>query len=96
MVSVVHRVKMAEDETSSVNLPSEHLDGSASQHEPAQGLLNRLFRRRASGKAESEESESVNNRSYRSKATLGILSDKETDEVPGTFYTPAWANVEHF
>ncbi|GFF54347.1 endochitinase [Aspergillus lentulus] len=84
VVSVAHRVKMAEDETSSVNLPSEHLDGSASQHEPVQGLLNRLFRRRGSGKAESEESESVNNRSYRSKATLGILSDKETDEVPGT------------
>ncbi|PKX91728.1 putative MFS transporter [Aspergillus novofumigatus IBT 16806] len=68
---------MAENETSSVNPPSEH-------REPAQGLMNRFFRRRGSGKAESEESESVNDRSYRSKATLGILSDKETDEVPGT------------
>ncbi|KAG2006479.1 hypothetical protein GB937_008627 [Aspergillus fischeri] len=84
VVSIVHRVKMAEDETSSVNLPSERLDGAASQREPAQGLMNRFFRRRGSGKAESEESESVNSRSYRSKATLGILSDKETDEVPGT------------
>jgi hypothetical protein len=78
VVSIIHRVKMAEDETSSVNLPSEH-------REPAQGLMDRFFRGRGSGKAESEESESVNNRSYRSKATLGILSDKETDEVPGTF-----------
>lgn len=84
MVSIVHRVKMAEDETSSVNHPGKHLDASASQREPAQGLMNRFFRRRGPGKAESEDSESVNNRSYRSKATLGILSDKETDEVPGT------------
>lgn len=93
MVSIVHRVKMAEDETSSVNVPREHLDDSASQRAPAQGLWNRFFRRRDSGKSESEESESVNNPSYRPKATLGILSDKETDEVPGTFYTRICANV---
>ncbi|GFF51664.1 uncharacterized MFS-type transporter C1271.10c [Aspergillus udagawae] len=78
VVSIIHRVKMAEDETSSVNLPSEH------QREPAQDLWNRFFRRRESGKPESEKSESVNNASHRPKATLGILSDKETDEVPGT------------
>jgi hypothetical protein len=79
-------VKMAEDGTSSVNLPSEH------QREPAQGLWNRVFRRRESGKPKSE-SESINNPSHRPKATLGILSDKETDEVPGTFYARICANV---
>ncbi|KAF7181335.1 hypothetical protein CNMCM7691_000553 [Aspergillus felis] len=84
VVSIVHRMKMAEDATSPVNLPSEHPDGAASQREPAQGSWNRFFRRREPGKTESEDSGSVNNPSYRSKATLGILSDKETDEVPGT------------
>jgi hypothetical protein len=87
VVSIIHRVKMAEDETSSVNLPSEY------QREPAQDLWNRFFRLRESGKPESEKSESVNNPSHRPKATLGILSDKETDEVPGTFHARICANV---
>jgi hypothetical protein len=30
-----------------------------------------------------EETESNDDQTYRAKATLGILSDKQTDEVPG-------------
>lgn len=33
--------------------------------------------------------EAENNDSYRPKATLGILSDKETDEVPGEWLNQA-------
>ncbi|KAJ5970602.1 Major facilitator superfamily domain general substrate transporter [Penicillium vulpinum] len=39
----------------------------------------RIFRRKTR-----EEPESSEDQTYRAKSTLGILSDKETDEVPGT------------
>ncbi|KAJ5520059.1 Major facilitator superfamily domain general substrate transporter [Penicillium fimorum] len=40
--------------------------------------------RRVFGGKTNEEPESSENQTYRAKSTLGILSDKETDEVPGT------------
>ncbi|CAP85582.1 Pc20g02530 [Penicillium rubens Wisconsin 54-1255] len=49
------------------------------QSQPTASRWRRVF----GGKAK-EDPESGEGQTYRSKSTLGILSDKETDEVPGT------------
>ncbi|KAJ5473029.1 hypothetical protein N7530_007030 [Penicillium desertorum] len=49
------------------------------QSQPTASRWRRVF----GGKAK-EDPESSEGQTYRSKSTLGILSDKETDEVPGT------------
>ena len=46
--------------------------------QPAASRWRRVF----GGKVK-EEPESSENPTYRAKSTLGILSDRETDEVPG-------------
>lgn len=48
------------------------------QVQPTASRWRRVF----GGKAK-EDPESGEDQTYRSKSTLGILSDKETDEVPG-------------
>ncbi|KAJ5372664.1 Major facilitator superfamily domain general substrate transporter [Penicillium concentricum] len=47
--------------------------------QPAASRWRRVF-----GRKTEEEPESSEDQTYRAKSTLGILSDKETDEVPGT------------
>ncbi|CAI7578535.1 unnamed protein product [Penicillium glandicola] len=47
--------------------------------QPAASRWRRIF-----GGKTREDLESTETRTYRAKSTLGILSDKETDEVPGT------------
>ncbi|KAJ5124168.1 uncharacterized protein N7515_007993 [Penicillium bovifimosum] len=54
-------------------------EGDFAQPQPAVSRWRRVF----GGKSE-EASESSENQTYRSRSTLGILSDKHTDEVPGT------------
>jgi hypothetical protein len=48
------------------------------QQQPAVSRWRRVF-----GGKTKEEPESSENPTYRAKSTLGILSDRETDEVPG-------------
>ncbi|EAW09302.1 putative MFS transporter [Aspergillus clavatus NRRL 1] len=66
--SAVHPVKMVEEETE-----------PGSQRVQGQGWWRRSWKGR-----QMEDPESVRNQNYRAKSTLGILSDKHTDEVPGT------------
>ncbi|KAJ5857088.1 Major facilitator superfamily domain general substrate transporter [Penicillium solitum] len=47
--------------------------------QPAASRWRRIF-----GGKTKEDTESSGDQTYRAKSTLGILSDKETDEVPGT------------
>ncbi|KAI2698437.1 hypothetical protein CBS147372_6967 [Penicillium roqueforti] len=49
------------------------------QQQPAASRWRRLF-----GGKTKEDFERSENQTYRAKSTLGILSDRETDEVPGT------------
>lgn len=46
--------------------------------QPAASRWRRVF-----GGKSKEEPESSEDQTYRAKSTLGILSDRETDEVPG-------------
>lgn len=48
------------------------------QQQPAASRWRRLF-----GGKTKEDFERSENQTYRAKSTLGILSDRETDEVPG-------------
>ncbi|KAL4821004.1 major facilitator superfamily domain-containing protein [Aspergillus spinulosporus] len=58
--------------------PQEDMDSQ----QPDKGWWRRVFRSVSSGNSSSSPSpEDIN---YRPRATLGILSDRETDEVPGT------------
>ncbi|KAE8349469.1 major facilitator superfamily domain-containing protein [Aspergillus coremiiformis] len=59
--------------------PSEHPE-VGSQRPSSGHWWRKAFRRSPANNSESDQ----NNLNYRSKSTLGILSDKETDEVPGT------------
>ncbi|OGE54477.1 hypothetical protein PENARI_c006G04657 [Penicillium arizonense] len=49
------------------------------EQQPTTSRWKRLF-----GGKSTEDPESGEDRNYRAKSTLGILSDKQTDEVPGT------------
>ena len=49
---------------------------------PVQQQAVSRWRRLFGGKTK-EDSESSEDHNYRAKSTLGILSDRETDEVPG-------------
>jgi hypothetical protein len=48
------------------------------QQQPTTSRWKRLF-----GGKSTEDPESGEEQNYRAKSTLGILSDKQTDEVPG-------------
>ena len=70
------------------NMVSPAEDRSATMEEstgiyPAQEQPKVSRWRRVFGGKTKEDPESGENQTYRSKSTLGILSDKETDEVPG-------------
>lgn len=55
----------------------ENSDLDASQVQSTVPRWRKLFRRNP------EEETASNDQTYRARATLGILSDKQTDEVPG-------------
>ncbi|KAF7586817.1 hypothetical protein BBP40_008272 [Aspergillus hancockii] len=59
--------------------PSEHPD-TGSQRPPSGRWWGKLFRPSSISNSDANRE----NLNYRSKSTLGILSDKQTDEVPGT------------
>jgi hypothetical protein len=62
----------------------EEQDGSRSR--PDRGWWKNMFRSSSSGDGDS----SAEHMDYRSRATLGILSDPETDEVPGKNSVPVF------
>ncbi|KAJ5335073.1 Major facilitator superfamily domain general substrate transporter [Penicillium brevicompactum] len=57
----------------------ENTDTGNNTPQPAVPRWKRFF-----GGKPKQETESSENQTYRARATLGILSDKQTDEVPGT------------
>lgn len=70
------------------NMTSPAEDRSATMEEntgidpvPQQPAASRW--RRVFGEKTKEDPESSEDQTYRAKSTLGILSDKQTDEVPG-------------
>ncbi|KAJ5555052.1 hypothetical protein N7535_007496 [Penicillium sp. DV-2018c] len=55
----------------------QNTDVDSAQHQPAVSRWRRVF-----GRKSEESSESSEDQTYRARSTLGILSDKQTDEVP--------------
>jgi hypothetical protein len=75
------------------NMASPAEDRSATMEErtgsdPVQSQPTASRWRRVFGGKAKEDPESGEGQTYRSKSTLGILSDKETDEVPGEYTVP--------
>jgi hypothetical protein len=56
----------------------QNTEGDLAQHQPAVSRWRRVF-----GGKSKEAPESSEDQTYRARSTLGILSDKQTDEVPG-------------